>query len=530
VGIAKRVTLMRAQGGYVPKALLDFFMPWRRVMRDDETMDCDADSCLSGEGSKETCSRNSYPEGCVYDPRRHLHPTRRARALRRTDRRKFPGPGRSYPIAEQINRVPEDVLALVASTLATLATYRNSLRAALKAEHAGIAGAGRQVARRFGRSRLIAALPVLRHFVRQGRPWDIDPYAVLRHLMPCPSEPEPETCPECHGKGYLTQARELCGSCLGTGKANRPGPDDEPERRDATDTVEILSANDERFKPGRRVVGNPATWRPDDHGGRRAWQDVGVVIGRIETGSVEVRWDNGRRVHPEVELEPVDDSVPPFGGDTGRPTPIMGLRDGMLVQVVPGMPGVPDPQCGGLERGSFAWWMLGLDRALVAGRLDATSLRLLKHTLDGGQWTDREPIGRSETRRMTTVERTTLGTLVDRLAESLEPPSLDIYEDREPIEGHGIPEVLGTPNYAPEPIAEKPKRNPRPKATAEAPTIPDAPAPANPHGNDVPGAPDASTAPGGPIYPPEVQDRSGASQRRPGRRSRTMPGQGSLFD
>jgi hypothetical protein len=39
-----------------------------------------------------------------------------------------------------------------------------------------------------------------------------------------------------------------------------------------------------------------------------------------------------------------------------------------------------------------------------------------------------------------------------------EPPSLDIYdyEGREPSVGKGVPQVAGTPDYAPE--AEKPRR------------------------------------------------------------------------
>jgi hypothetical protein len=115
--------------------------------------------------------------------------SRRSLALRRTDRMKFPGPGRPDPIADQVARVPEDVLTLVLSTLATLAAYRDALRAGREAELDGIHGAGRNTVRRHGRARLANALPVLRHFVRQGRPWDIDPYAVLRYLMPRPPEP-----------------------------------------------------------------------------------------------------------------------------------------------------------------------------------------------------------------------------------------------------------------------------------------------------------------------------------------------------
>lgn len=48
-----------------------------------------------------------------------------------------------------------------------------------------------------------------------------------------------------------------------------------------------------------------------------------------------------------------------------------------------------------------------------------------------------------------------------------EPPSIDIYEGREPIEGKGIPEVPGTPQHAPAP--PKPKRGRKQAAPAPEP-------------------------------------------------------------
>jgi hypothetical protein len=338
-------------------------------MNTGETPDCYAEFCQRQAGGSLRCRPTSYPDGCIHDTTRPPLNTRRARALQRTDRMKFPGPGRPDPIAEQVARVPEDVLTLVLSTLATLAAYRNALRAGREAELDGIHGAGRNTVRRHGRARLANALPVLRHFVRQGRPWDIDPYAVLRHLMP------------------------------------------------------------------------------------------------------------------------------------RSPSPIMGLRDGMRVRVVPGMPGVPDPRRRGLERGSFAWWMVGLEEALAAGRLDESSLRALRNTHAEGRWTDTEPIGRSKTRKMTQAEKDELASIIAKLETNT-----DLEE------------------LSPPPLALDSRPAP---ASPDTPTAPD---PGSPHGTAVPGAPDASETPEGPILPPEPADRSGAPDRRSGRRGRTMPGQGSLFD
>jgi hypothetical protein len=68
-----------------------------------------------------------------------------------------------------------------------------------------------------------------------------------------------------------------------------------------------------------------------------------------------------------------------------------------------------------------------------------------------------------------------------------EPPSLDIYEGREPIEGHGIPEVPGTPRYAPMP--EKPRRGRRTrKEPAPEPEAPPKPLPGQRNLFDAPEA------------------------------------------
>jgi hypothetical protein len=379
--------------------------------------------------------------------------SRRSLALRRTDRMKFPGPGRPYPIAEQVARVPEDVLVLVCSTLSTLAAYRDALRAGREAEIDGMTRP-LQAARRFGQSRLMDALPVLRHFVRQGRPWDIDPYAVLRHLMPRPSGPE---------------------------LAPDPGPE----------AVEAMSPGAGRFMPGRRVVKNPATWTPSDFDAWGAGVGVGVVIGPAGPGQVDVRWDGGRCYQREdellpapeptpdlVELPPVELPPPPLALD-GKPDPPPDPRPGPMPPPPVGFAELVSPRREDVE-------------LALADLMPLKTARAIANGFAGGR----------------------LGAVAG-VHESVGPAG-----DRRRV-------WVGTGRRGNRKVIQFGRLNDPASASPGAPAAPD---PESPHGNAVPGAPDASETPGGPIYPPEVQDRSGAPQRRPGRRGRTMPGQGSLFD
>jgi hypothetical protein len=364
MGMAKRVALIRSQGAYIPKALVDFFTPWRPRMDDVET--------------------------------------RRELALRRTDRMKFPGPSRPYPIAEQVARVPEDVLMLVGSTLATLVIYRNALRAAREAELDGIPGAGRNLIRRHGQSRLMDALPVLRHFVRQGRPWDIDPYAVLRHLMPRP-----------------------------------PGP------ATVADSIEAVAEELDPVAPRLK----------------------GVTVADIATPDLE-------------ELPPVEIPPAPLVLDD-RPEPPPDPRPGPMPPPPDGFAELVSPKRKEVERALADLMPLKTAWAIASGFAEG---RL------GAVAGVHESVGPAGDRR-----RVWVGTGRRGNRKVIQFGRLD---------------------------------DPTP-ASPDAPTSPD---PGSPHGNDVPGAPDASETPEGPIYPPDPRDRSGATQRRPGRRARTMPGQGSLFD
>jgi hypothetical protein len=376
--------------------------------------------------------------------------TKREKALHRTDRMKFPGPSRPYPIAEQVARVPEDVLTLVLSTLATLAAYRDALRAGREAELDGIHGAGRNTVRRHGRARLANALPVLRHFVRQGRPWDIDPYAVLRHLMPRPPEPESDLDlgPGPEETAFLTWV-------FGLGSRTLSGA------VDWTIVEEIR---------GTLASG---VWGYTDEGGRRrgyrmtAARKVQLlqIAEKIALSTPSVLPAAGLEELPPVELPtaPLALNSRPEPPPDPRPAPMPPPPDGFAELVSPTREQIEHGLCNVGVSYKHAR-QIAIDfhdgwLGRIAGVYDGVAVAA----------------GRRGKRKVLWFDR-------------LDDPA------------------------------------------SASPGAPAAPDPGSPHGNAVPGAPDASAEPEGPIYPPAAADRSGAPQRRSGRRGRTMPGQGSLFD
>jgi hypothetical protein len=412
-----------------------------------ETPDCWAEFCQRQAGGSLRCRPTSYPDGCIHDTTRPPLNTRRARALRRTDRMKFPGPSRPYPIAEQVARVPEDVLTLVLSTLATLAAYRDALRAGREAELDGIHGAGRNTVRRHGRARLANALPVLRHFVRQGRPWDIDPYAVLRYLMPRPPEPESnlDLGPGPEETAFLTWVFDL-GS------------------RTVSEAVDWILVEEIRGTLASDV------WGYTDEGGRRrgyrmtAAQKVQLlqIAEKIAPSTPSVLPAAGLEELPPVELP-----TAPLVLDS-RPEPPPDLMPAPMPPPPVGFAELVSPKREDLERA-------------LADLMPLKTARAIAMDFANG-W-----LGR-----------------VCGIYESIGPEG-----DRRPV-------TVGTGRRGNRKVIQFGRL--------------DRPAPETPHENAVPEAPDASAEPEGPIYPPAAADRSGAPQRRSGRRGRTMPGQGSLFD
>jgi hypothetical protein len=376
--------------------------------------------------------------------------SRRSLALRRTDRMKFPGPGRPDPIADQVARVPEDVLTLVLSTLATLAAYRDALRAGREAELDGIHGAGRNTVRRHGRARLANALPVLRHFVRQGRPWDIDPYAVLRHLMPRPPEPESnlDLGPGPEETAFLTWVFDL-GS------------------RTVSGAVDWILVEEIR---GTLASG---VWGYTDEGGRRrgyrmtAAQKVQLlqIAEMIAPSTPSVLSAAGLEELPPVELPtgPLALDSRPEPPPDPRPEPMPPPPDGFAELV--------SPKREEVERALADLMPLKIARAIAKGFAGGRLGAVAGVHKSVGPTGDRNRVwvgtGRRGNRKVIQFGRLDGPTAPD-------PGSLDK------------------------------------KGTSEG---------AN-----------ASPAPEGPIVPPETADRSGASQRRPRRRAKTMPGQGSLFD